>query len=148
MIVDSLNSIFIRDLDKLKKEIEQYRSESNLWITEKEIANSAGNLCLHLIGNLNTFIGAEIGKSGYERQRANEFGDKNTPREDLLRMIAETKVVISQSLSNISDDDLSNEYPILVFQEKTSFGYFLIHLTTHLTYHLGQINYHRRLLDA
>lgn len=43
---------------------------------------------------------------------------------------------------------LQQEYPILVFESKTSTEFFLIHLSTHLAYHLGQINYHRRLLDS
>lgn len=148
MIDDSLITIFLRDLDKLKAEIELYSKEPNLWITDKEITNSAGNLCLHLIGNLNTFIGAEIGGTGYVRQREREFGDKDIPRQKLLQMIEETKKVVASSLRKISDENLNEEYPIKVFNEKTSTGYFLMHLTTHLTYHLGQINYHRRLLDS
>lgn len=148
MIADSLITIFLRDLDKLKAEIELYSKEPNLWITDKEITNSAGNLCLHLIGNLNTFIGAEIGGTGYVRQREREFGDKDIPRQKLLQMIEETKKVVASSLRKISDENLNEEYPIKVFNEKTSTGYFLMHLTTHLTYHLGQINYHRRLLDS
>lgn len=148
MIINSLTNIFLRDLQKLKAEIELYSKESNLWITDKEITNSAGNLCLHLIGNLNTFIGAKIGGTGYVRQRGREFGDQDIPRQTLLQMIEETKEVVTLSLRKISDENLSEEYPIKVFNEKTSTGYFLMHLTTHLTYHLGQINYHRRLLDS
>ncbi len=113
----------------------------------KNIANSAGNLCLHLIGNLNTYIGAELGKSNYIRHRELEFSLKNIPRQELILNIENTKNVVLNALSNLNDDNLNNEYPLLVFEQKTTLGYFLIHLTTHLTYHLGQINYHRRLLD-
>ncbi len=77
MIIDSLSNIFVRDLNRLRNEIEQYKTEPNLWIVDSGISNSAGNLCLHLIGNLNTYIGAELGKSGYVRNRELEFSDKD-----------------------------------------------------------------------
>ncbi|SFN21253.1 Protein of unknown function [Paenimyroides ummariense] len=146
-LIITLKTLFERDLNKLKAEIESYQDERNIWRTEKGIANSAGNLCLHLIGNLNTYIGAEIGKSGYIRNRPLEFSIKNVPVSELLHEIKRTKEIVISSLENLTHKDLEKEYPILVFDEKTSVGYLLVHLTTHLTYHLGQINYHRRLLD-
>jgi uncharacterized damage-inducible protein DinB len=146
MILESLKSIFKRDLLLLIKEIEQYETESKLWQLENQIQNTAGNLCLHLIGNLNHFIGATLGKTGYIRNRPLEFSDKNVPRTILIQDIQNTIVMIESVLSSIEESDLETEYPILVFEQKTSTMYFLIHLSTHLTYHLGQINYHRRLL--
>lgn len=147
MIIDTLKKLFDRDLKKLRAEIELYKNENRIWHFEKEIKNSGGNLCLHLIGNLNTYIGAEIGKTHYVRNREQEFSLKDIPREELLRKLDETIEVVAGSLSKLTESDLKAEYPILVFAEKTSTEYLLIHLTTHLTYHLGQINYHRRLLD-
>ena len=147
MLIDSLKTLFNRDLLKLKTEIESYQNESNIWKTPEGITNSAGNLCLHLIGNINTYIGAEFGKTGYVRNRALEFSLKNIPRADLLSKIEETIFVVNTALDNISEKDLKMEFPILVFEKKTSTEFMLIHLTTHLAYHLGQINYHRRLLD-
>jgi uncharacterized damage-inducible protein DinB len=146
MILESLKSIFKRDLLLLIKEIEQYETESKLWQLENRIQNTAGNLCLHLIGNLNHFIGATLGKTGYIRNRPLEFSDKNVPKTILIQDIQNTIVMIESVLSSIEESDLETEYPILVFEQKTSTMYFLIHLSTHLTYHLGQINYHRRLL--
>jgi len=84
MLVSTVKTLFQRDLAKLKTEIESYQDEGNLWLTDKGISNSAGNLCLHLIGNLNTYIGAEICKTGYVRQRELEFSLKNIPRQGLL----------------------------------------------------------------
>lgn len=146
-LIITLKKLFERDLNKLKSEIESYLDERNIWLTEKGIANSAGNLCLHLIGNLNTYIGAEIGNSGFIRNRQMEFSIKNVPVSELIHKIKRTKDIVISSLDNLTDRDLEKEYPVLVFDEKTSVGFFLVHLTTHLTYHLGQINYHRRLLD-
>ena len=147
MIVGTLQKIFKRDLEKLKLEISLYRNEKNLWMIEKNIANSAGNLCLHLVGNLNTYVGAEIGKSVYVRNRDLEFSQKNIPQTELIKMIEDTSTVVKDGLNKLNEEDLEKEYPLLVFAEKTSIGYFLIHLAVHLGYHLGQINYHRRLLD-
>jgi uncharacterized damage-inducible protein DinB len=147
MVIKTLQSLFARDLNRLKKEIELYQDESNIWKVEKNIANSAGNLCLHLIGNLNTYIGKEIGKTDYVRNREQEFLLKNVPRIELLDKIDETIQVVNQSLGKLSENMLQDEYPILVIEEKTSTQYLLIHLATHLAYHLGQINYHRRLID-
>jgi hypothetical protein len=148
MLIETLKSLFDRDLNKLKSEIELYQNESEIWHIQKGIANSAGNLCLHLIGNLNTYIGAEFGKNGYIRNRPLEFSLKNVPRGELINKIEETIVVVNNALNNISEEELKKEYPLLVFETKTSTEFMLIHLTTHLAYHLGQINYHRRLLDS
>lgn len=147
MMVEIIQKLVTRDLSRLKKEIGLYRSEQIIWYIEKEISNSAGNLCLHLVGNLNAFIGAVLGGSGYIRQRDLEFSLKDIPRAELLKKIDDTISIVTGTLNQLTDEVLSNEYPLLVFEEKTSTGYFLVHLATHLNYHLGQVNYHRRLLD-
>ena len=147
MLIETLRSLFMRDLNRLRNEIELYKKEENLWQVEGHIANSAGNLCLHLVGNLNTYIGKEIGKTGYERNRELEFSVKNVSRKELLDKIDDSIQVVNRSLDNLDGSTLENEYPVLVFEEKTSNEYLLVHLATHLTYHLGQINYHRRLID-
>ena len=148
MLIETLKALFNRDLTRLQNEIELYKNEENLWKVEKQIANSAGNLCLHLIGNLNTYIGIEIGKTNYVRHRELEFSLKNISKEELIDNIEKLKIIIAASLDKLTVEQLEKEYPVLVFENKTSTGYFLIHLATHLTYHLGQINYHRRLLDS
>ena len=147
MIIETLKRLFQRDLEKLKQEVIAYHNESNLWRIDKTIANSAGNLCLHLVGNLNTYIGAEFGKTGYVRDRDLEFSQKNIPKIELVKMIDDTITVVATGLDKIKEKDLEKEYPLLVLKEKTSTEYFLIYLAVHLGYHLGQINYHRRLLD-
>jgi len=147
MLIETLKVLFNRDLNKLKSEIESYKDESRMWKVEKSIANSAGNLCLHLIGNLNTFIGAALGKTNYIRQRELEFSLKDIPKTELIKKIEETIAVVNTALSGLTEEELKNDFPVNIFDKKTSTEYLLIHLTTHLAYHLGQINYHRRLLD-
>ena len=148
MLIQTLQSLFKRDLLKLRSEIEMYRDEQVIWSTEQQIPNSAGNLVLHLVGNLNTFIGAELGKSGYIRNRDLEFSLKDIPRAELIHKIDATIEVVQAALATLTDADLNKEYPIVVFADKMSVAYFLVHLATHLSYHLGQVNYHRRLLDT
>ena len=147
MLTDTLKTILSRDLLKLKAEIELYKDEKNIWLIDKDIANSAGNLCLHLIGNLNTYIGKELGKTSYVRNRDLEFSLKDVARTELVKNIDATVIVIQNALSKMKEDELDKEYPLLVFDKKTSTEYFLVHLVAHFSYHLGQVNYHRRLLD-
>lgn len=147
MLTNTLILLFERDLNKLISELNLYQNEVNIWKIENKISNSAGNLALHLIGNLNSYIGKEIGKTEYIRNRELEFSLKNIPRKELIHKIEKTILVVKISLEMIKEEELKNEYPILVFSQKTTTEYFLVHLTTHLAYHLGQINYHRRLIE-
>ncbi len=147
MLTTILTALFKRDLLKLKTEIESYKDEANLWKIEKNIANPAGNLCLHLIGNLNTYIGVTLGQSGYVRNRDAEFSLRNIPRKELIQKIEDTINMIDQVMTTLTTDQLEKEYPMVVLREPTSTGFFLVHLATHLSYHLGQVNYHRRLID-
>lgn len=147
MLTETLIKLFTRDLNRLKAEIEAYSNEQNLWLVEKGISNSAGNLCLHIVGNLKTFIGAEFGNTGYIRQRELEFSLKDVSREELINQVNETIVIVTTALETLNEEDLQRDYSRRVFEDLMTTEYFLVHLCTHLSYHLGQINYHRRLLD-
>lgn len=147
MLTETLIKLFKRDLNKLKVEIESYHTESNLWLLDKGINNTAGNICLHLIGNLNHFIGAVLGNTGYIRKRELEFSLKGVQVSSMLQQIDDTIIIVEKTLSNISLETLEEKYPIDVFKKPMTTEFFLVHLSTHLAYHLGQINYHRRLLD-
>jgi uncharacterized damage-inducible protein DinB len=147
MITSALIELFERDLQRLKTEIELYKDEDNLWVLKEGISNTAGNLCLHLMGNLNHFIGAALGKTGYVRHRDDEFSLKNIPRQDLITNIENCRLVVKSTLLKLTAEDLAKEFEQKVFDKPVTTEMMLMHLTTHLTYHLGQINYHRRLLD-
>jgi len=146
-MTDSLIQLFKRDLNKLIVEIKLYTNESNLWKVDKSISNSAGNLCLHLVGNLKSFIGANLGHLGYVRQRDLEFSQKNVPRTEMIKQVEETIAIVESTLKTLTVKDLEKEYAPQVFDKPMTTAYFLMHLSSHLAYHLGQINYHRRLLD-
>ena len=147
MITNNLQSLFSRDLTKLKTEIESYQNEENIWKTDKNISNSAGNLCLHLVGNLNHYIGMTLGNSGYIRNRELEFSLKDISSVKLIQQVEKTIETVTLTLENVSKEELQKEYPSEPLGYPMTTEYFLIHLFGHLNYHLGQINYHRRLLD-
>jgi len=148
MLTTSLKLLFERDLSKLIAEIKSYKDESAIWRIDKAISNSAGNLCLHLLGNLNTFIGATLGNTKYIRDRQAEFSSKNIPVAELVESLESLKLIVSNTMDQLSDKDLNNEYPLIIFDKPMTTEFFLVHLAAHLSYHLGQINYHRRLLDG
>ena len=146
-MVDSLTELFIRDLTKLKDEINAYADESKLWVTAKEINNSAGNLCLHLTGNLKHFLGATLGNTGFVRDRDAEFMQKDIPRAELVKGIDEAIAAVKTTLASLDEQDLAKPYPVDFFKKQGSTAFYLLHFSSHLNYHLGQINYHRRLLS-
>lgn len=148
MIINEFKELFERDFDRLHTEINSYSSQETLWKTEGAISNSAGNLCLHLLGNVQSFIGKEIGGFDYERNREREFSAKGVSKEELLNEILFAKDIVSKSLEGMDDSLWPWIYPLQVFGKPMTYGYFLTHLYGHLNYHLGQINYHRRLLDV
>jgi uncharacterized damage-inducible protein DinB len=145
-MTEPLNQVMQRSLQQLKKEMSAYANEKDLWLMDGEIPNSAGNLCLHLCGNLQHYIGAVLGNSGYKRQRDAEFSTKNVPVSELLSLIDTTMEMVSSTLGDLETERLGDNYPEQIFAAPMTIEYFLIHLASHLGYHLGQINYHRRLL--
>ncbi|MFN0293380.1 DUF1572 family protein [Pedobacter helvus] len=148
MLTETLKAIFERDLNRVITELKHYNSEGNIWRIAPGIANSAGNLVLHLIGNLNAYIGKEIGKTDFVRNRELEFSQKDIARTELVAQLEHTIITIKNSLNLLTEEDFKKKYPIVVLSETTSNEYFMVHLVSHLNYHLGQINYHRRLLEG
>jgi uncharacterized damage-inducible protein DinB len=144
--VTSILTLLERDLAKLEEEIKLYPTEESLWKISGTTRNAAGNLCLHLCGNLQHYIGAVLGGSGYVRNRDREFDDRDIRRELLISEIHKTKAAVRSALEQLDPNALDSVYPEKVFSYSMTTSHFLIHLTSHLGYHLGQINYLRRLL--
>ncbi|MFC0183868.1 Protein of unknown function [Pseudarcicella hirudinis] len=147
-VKQSLKTLLARDLSRLFKEIENYKDETKLWIIAEDISNSGGNLCLHLIGNLSTYLAKELGGFPYERDRPAEFSTKGLSKETLLTMLKALSEKVEKTMESLTDEQLSANYPDEVLGYPMTSEYFIIHLSGHLNYHLGQINYHRRLLDT
>jgi uncharacterized damage-inducible protein DinB len=142
----SFETIVLRDLDKLQQEIEQYPTEESIWVIKKDIKNPAGTLVLHLCGNLQHYIGVGLGKSDYKRDRDKEFSARNVSRADLIKEIGRTKDAVKSALDKVTPEILETEYPLPVFDYAMTVQHFMIHLAAHFGYHLGQVNYHRRLM--
>ena len=143
---NSFITLFNRDLKRLFKEIEAYSHEVVLWQKAEGISNPAGNLCLHLVGNLNEYVGRQLGEIPYVRNRPLEFSATGIPQKDLLMMIQNTQEVVENALNQLENEQFQAKYPENVLGYDMTVHYFLVHLNGHLNYHLGQINYHRRLL--
>jgi uncharacterized damage-inducible protein DinB len=148
IIIETLVKLFDRDLQRLEEEINLYQSEEAIWRLDGEIKNTAGNLCLHLCGNLQHYIGAKLGHTSYVRNRDNEFAAKGISKTDLIAEVQKTRQTVRDTLETLKPSVLESEYPGKVFDYPMTTAYFLIHLTAHLNYHLGQVNYHRRILQG
>jgi hypothetical protein len=138
--------LYERDLNKLIEEINLFKNENDLWQIKGDIKNSAGNLALHLAGNLSDFIGRILGHIDYIRHRDDEFSLKDIPRDKLVSDINSLKEIIKNTLPNLSEEDLKKEFPVKIREQVFVTEIFLIFLLAHFNYHLGQINYLRRML--
>jgi Protein of unknown function (DUF1572). len=148
LLVAALRTVYMRDLKATDAEIDAYPDEASLWLVAPGISNPGGTLAIHIAGNLRHFVGGALGNTGYVRDRDAEFGARNIPREKIRADIAAAIDEVIGTLDKLSDADLAAEFPILIGPEKLHVrtSDWLVHLAAHLAYHLGQINYHRRLL--
>ncbi len=145
--MNSFKQLYLNFLNSLKDEISLYKDPGNIWLLAGSISNTPGNLCLHVCGNLNHFFGAVIGNTGYIRERDLEFSKKKLSREELINDIEQTKIMIGKIFDGLTPDDINKIYPINKFGENVTYGFIFSRLVSHLSYHLGQINYHRRITD-
>lgn len=147
MLTDAFIDNFERDIVRFREEISLYKDTEHLWKVTDRINNSAGTIALHLMGNLNHWIGNILGGSGYVRNRDTEFTIRNVTRDELLRSIDDTLSAVKKGLSGLKQNDYEKIYPSDILEKEVNTVHFLIYLISHLNYHVGQINYHRRLTE-
>ncbi len=147
-VVETLLKLFDRDLQRLEEEITLYPTDEAIWKLSGAIKNTGGNLCLHLCGNLQHYIGKNLGRIAYVRDRDNEFAVRGITKAELVAEVKKTRQTVRESLETLKPSILETEYPEKIYEYPVTTGYFLIHLIAHLSYHLGQINYHRRIFQA
>ena len=147
MLNSTLANFYERDIRKLIEEVNLFKIEENLWKTEGSVKNSCGNLVLHIIGGLNYLVGATLAQSGYVRDREHEFLRKGVERQVLVAQLEELIPMINKTVTALTEEDMGAEYPIFFDKPKTSISYVLVQLSLHLNYHLGQVNYLRRILE-
>jgi hypothetical protein len=145
-MIDELKTVLLKDLAALRREVEQYPDDAALWRPLPGIANAGGNLALHLAGNLQSFIGAQLGGSGYVRDRDWEFAARDLPRARVLQEIDAAAKAVEAGLAALDPATLDQEFPLPMGGKRMATGQFLLNLCSHLAYHLGQLDYHRRMV--
>jgi uncharacterized damage-inducible protein DinB len=148
MILPSVIAILDRDLRALRREIEAYPDEDSLWLKPAGVPNSAGTLALHLAGNLQHYLGARLGGTGYVRDRPAEFARRNVPRAEIVEQIEAARGSLAAVEGRLSESDLATDFPEVIGNLRIETGEYLIHLVSHFTFHLGQVDYHRRLVTG
>lgn len=145
---DTLQVILTRDLATVRREVEAYPDEQQLWTTIPGIANSGGVLVRHLCGNLQHFIGTALGGSDYRRNREAEFGGPPDSRAWLLAEIDRTIAAVQATLPRLTTAQLAAEFPLPIGEHRLNTERFLVHLAVHLGFHSGQLDYHRRAVTG
>lgn len=145
-MIEELKTVLLRDLASLRREVEQYPDDAALWRPLPGIANAGGNLALHLAGNLQSLIGSQLGGSGYVRDRAWEFAARDLTRARVLQEIDAAARAVETGLAALDPATLDQEFPLPMGGKHIPTRQLLLQLSSHLAYHLGQLNYHRRMV--
>jgi len=142
-----LRDLFVRDLERLTAQLEAYPSEESVWVVPDGVLNSGGTLVLHLVGNLSQFVGLELGGVPFVRDRAAEFARRDVSRAELLALLAGVREAVSGTLERLPESRLGEVSGTQLpgFPAGMTVGFFLVHLYGHLNWHLGQLDYHRRM---
>jgi uncharacterized damage-inducible protein DinB len=146
MLVEAVVAILDRDLQTLAREVMAYPDDGALWQVPEGVLNSAGTLVLHLTGNIQHFLGARLASTGFVRDRPAEFATRGVPRAALLRQIEAARIAVRAAADTVNDAELDRDYPEVVGGMRVAAGEYLVHLVSHFAYHLGQVDYHRRLV--
>jgi len=144
----AIGTILVRELTSLRQEIEAYPSDADVWRVVPGISNPGGTLALHLAGNLQHFVGRVLGGTDYVRNRDLEFSARGLPKSELVAKINDAVAAVEQTFRRLDQAALESEYPEAVAKVRLNTGDFLIHLASHLAYHLGQVDYHRRIVTG
>jgi hypothetical protein len=148
MTTDVLKRLLLRDLDALRRELLAFEREEDLWTCPPGIENPAGSLALHAAGNIQHFLGTHLAGTGYVRDREREFTGRGIPRTELVRELERAKDAVRAALEQLPVERLYEPLPVDVGGVRPQTGVFLVHLAAHLAYHLGQVDYHRRLVTG
>ena len=148
MTIPDLSRLLARELATLRDELLAYPDDRSIWALPAGAPNSAGSLALHLAGNLRWFIGTQLGATGYVRDRDAEFSRRNVPRAELIAMVEATADEVTRTLATLDASALDAPYPLEVGGMRLNTGRFLLHLEGHFAYHLGQLDYHRRIVTG
>jgi uncharacterized damage-inducible protein DinB len=148
MLIPIVQAMLLRELAAVQRSVEAYPDDASLWALPKGLPNAGGTLVLHLAGNLQHYVGAVLGGSDYKRDRPAEFARRDVKRGELLRELGAAVAAVNRTLPTLSEESLAQPYPESIGGHVVTTGVFLAHLATHLAYHLGQLDYHRRMVTG
>ena len=146
MLLAYASAVLDRDLRALSREISAYTDERDLWRLAPGVPNSAGTLALHLAGNIQHYLGARLGGTGYVRDRPAEFAERGVARGELLARIESAREAVRAA--SAAEVDTSADFPEIISETRIVTGDYLLHLCTHFAFHLGQLDYHRRFVTG
>lgn len=145
----NLATLLVRELHGFARELDLFPDDEAVWKVVPGVTNSAGNLALHVAGNLQHFVGAVLGETGYVRHREEEFSRSSGTRAAIKVELDEAIRVVEKVLPTLSADVLSKPYPLsMVPGKEIETALFLQHLCSHAAFHLGQAGYVRRALTG
>jgi uncharacterized damage-inducible protein DinB len=148
MLRSVVQAVLCRDLGAVRRSVEAYPDDASLWAERAGLPNAGGTLVLHIAGNLQHFLGAVLGGSGYRRDRAAEFSRRGVTRAALVAEIDAAQVAVERGIAALPEEALAAPYPEAIVGRTVATGDYLVHLAVHLAYHLGQLDYHRRLVTG
>ena len=143
-----LTTQIVRELQTFIREIEAFPSDDSVWHTRRGVTNSAGNLALHICGNLQDFVGRVLGGTSYVRNREQEFSQREGTRAGLVAELNKTIDMIKATLPEVTDETMAAAYPMQIHGASLNTAAFLVHLAAHLAFHLGQAGYLRRIITG
>jgi hypothetical protein len=148
MLLEELRTLLLRDVAGVERELDLYPDEVSLWKTLPGLPNSAGNLILHLTGNLQHFFGASLANTGYVRNREAEFTTQGVTQADLKKELTNAKQAVVAAFNKLSVEGLEQPFPVPITDTHLPTRLAILQLITHLAYHLGQLDYHRRVVTG
>lgn len=144
----AIAAVMIRELRTIERELNAYPDEEQLWALPPGLPNSAGTLALHAAGNLRHFIGTVLGGGSFVRDRDAEFSRRGVPRSELIDGLRQAERAVRDTLLSIDAARFDEPYPLAVANRRVNTGEFIAHLATHLAYHVGQLDFHRRVVTG
>ncbi|HUG39484.1 MAG TPA: DinB family protein [Longimicrobiales bacterium] len=146
MVAARIRNVLVRELGAVAREVAAYPSDELLWREVPGLPNPGGTLALHLAGNLEHYVGAVLGGTGYVRDRDAEFATRGLTRAEVRARVEAAAAAVDRSLTSATGAQVEGEYPEMVAGQRVRTADFLVHLVSHLGYHLGQLDYHRRMV--
>ena len=145
---DDLRCLLVRELEGFRREVALFPTDELLWRGAPGVTNPAGNLALHVAGNLQHFVGASIGGMRYVRNRDAEFSTRSGTRGHVDLELQAAIGAVTTTLAGLDDAALLQPMPGAPNAMVVRTGMFLLHLVAHTAFHLGQAGYLRRLLTG